>query len=338
MRRYHFVEEGHIYVHIGIYIYICIYVLCVSAFYINVIHILINQGDIFFKLKLQYLSLLQSLPSTSPPQLPTSFSLPRLPPLTSPPESPQSISPSQQALSTSPPDSPQSTSPSKAPPSTSPPEPPSQSSSRPLKFWSLSKIIKLYKSNLVFPIHFYLKFFILLFILLRLLNIVNRFNYSIFYIKALFFQLLYHGVFKLDYFNIITCNLFSFRMGGWEINGSNSFYFEYLYSFIGFISRDLLKLLEKNCDSRLLKEVWITFLIIVIFCGILIIVNKTISKRSKCIKPYTLHKNTNEHPCVTYVKWFLICLLVLWLLQKCNKTKTVFEVLKEEESRDIFNT
>ena len=33
-------------------------------------------------------------------------------------------------------------------------------------------------------------------------------------------------------------------MGGWEINGNNVFYFEYLYSFIGFIYRDHLKLLE----------------------------------------------------------------------------------------------
>ena len=38
------------------------------------------------------------------------------------------------------------------------------------------------------------------------------------------------------------------------------------------------------------------------------------------------------------MKRFFICLLVLLLLQKCNKTKNIFEVLKEQESRDIFNT
>ena len=100
-------------------------------------------------------------------------------------------------------------------------------------------------------------------------------------------------------------------MGGREINGNNIFYFEYLYSFIGFIYRDHLKLLEKNCDSPLLKQVWIIFSRIVICCGILIFINKTFSKRNKYIKPYNLHKNTNKHPCVTYVKRFFICLLVL---------------------------
>ena len=88
-------------------------------------------------------------------------------------------------------------------------------------------------------------------------------------------------------------------MWGWEINGNNIFYFEYLYSFIGFIYRDHLKLLEKNYDSPLLKQVWIIFSTIVIFCGILIFINKTFSKRSKYIKPYNLYKNTNKHPCVT---------------------------------------
>ena len=73
---------------------------------------------------------------------------------------------------------------------------------------------------------------------------------------------------------------------------------------------------------------------IVIFCGILIFINKTFLKRSRYIKPYNLYKNTNKQPCVTYVKRFFICLL----LQKCNKTKIIFEVLKEQESRDIFNT
>ena len=38
------------------------------------------------------------------------------------------------------------------------------------------------------------------------------------------------------------------------------------------------------------------------------------------------------------MKRCFICLLVLLLLQKCNKTKNIFEVLKEQESRDIFNT
>ena len=51
-----------------------------------------------------------------------------------------------------------------------------------------------------------------------------------------------------------------------------------------------------------------------------------------------MYKNTNKHPCVTYVKRFFLCLLVLLLLQKCNKTKIMFEVLKEQKSRDIFNT
>ena len=49
-------------------------------------------------------------------------------------------------------------------------------------------------------------------------------------------------------------------------------------------------------------------------------------------------KNTNKHPSVTYMERFFICLLALLLLQKCNKTKTIFEVLKEQESRDVFNT
>ena len=140
------------------------------------------------------------------------------------------------------------------------------------------------------PIHFYLKFFILLFILPIFLNIVNSFNYSIFYIKALFFQLLYHTVFKLDYFNIITHNLFSFRMREREINGNNIFYFEYLCSFMEFIYSDHLKLLEKNYDSPLLKQIWIIFSTIVIFCGILIFINKTFSKRSKYIKLYNVYK------------------------------------------------
>ena len=87
----------------------------------------------------------------------------------------------------------------------------------------------------------------------------------------------------------------------------------------------------------MLKQVWIFFLTIVIFCGILIFINKTFSKRRKYIKPYNLYKNTNKHPCVTYVKRLFICLLVLLLLQKCNKTKIIFEVLKQQESRDIFN-
>ena len=51
-------------------------------------------------------------------------------------------------------------------------------------------------------------------------------------------------------------------MGGRETNGNNIFYIIY---------RDHLKLLEKNYDSPLLKQVWIIFLTIVIFCGILII-------------------------------------------------------------------
>ena len=72
---------------------------------------------------------------------------------------------------------------------------------------------------------------------------------------------------------MLSHNLFSFRMGGREINGNNIYYIEYLYSFIGFIYR--------------------------------------------------------EH---------FIYLLVLLLLQKCNKMKTVFEVLREQEYRDIFNT
>ena len=207
-----------------------------------------------------------------------------------------------------------------------------------MKFLSLSKIIKFYKSNLVFPIHFYLKFFILLFTLPIFSNIVNSFNYSIFYIKVLFFQLLHHSVFKLDYFNIIPHNLFSFRMVGREINGNNVFYFKILYSFIGFIYRDHLKLLEKNYNCPLLKQVWISFSTIVIFCDILIFINKTFSKRSKYIKHYNLYKNTNKRPCVTYVKRFFISLLTLLLLQKCNKMKIIFEVLKEQESRDVFNT
>ena len=101
---------------------------------------------------------------------------------------------------------------------------------------------------------------------------------------------------------------------------------------------EIIYLLEKNYDSPLLKQVWITFLTIVIFCGILIFIKKTFSKGSKYIKPFNLYKNTNKHPCVTYVKRFFICLLALLLLQKCNKTKIIFEVLKEQESRDIFNT
>ena len=125
-------------------------------------------------------------------------------------------------------------------------------------------------------------------------------------------------------------------MGGRETNKSNIFYFEYLYNFIEFICRDHLKLLVKNYDS-LLKYVWIISSTIVIFFGILIFIHKTFSKRSKYIKAYNLCKKTNKHPCVTYVKWFFICLLVLLLLQKFNKTKIIFEVLKEQEYRDIFN-
>ena len=124
-------------------------------------------------------------------------------------------------------------------------------------------------------------------------------------------------------------------MEGREINESNIFYFEYLYNFIEFICRDHLKLLVKNYDS-LLKHVWIISSTIVIFCGILIFINKTFSKRSRYIKAYNLYKNTNKHPCVTYVKRFFICLLVLLLLQKCNQ-KIIFEVLKEQEYSDIFN-
>ena len=84
-------------------------------------------------------------------------------------------------------------------------------------------------------------------------------------------------------------------MGRQEINENNIFYFEYLYNFIGVTYRDHLKLLEKNCDSPLLKQVWIIFSRIVICCGILIFINKTFSKRNKYIKPYNLHKNTNKH-------------------------------------------
>ena len=114
-------------------------------------------------------------------------------------------------------------------------------------------------------------------------------------------------------------------MGGRETNGNNIFYIEYLYGFIGFTYRDHLNPLEKNYDSPLLKQVWIIFSTIVIFCGFLIFINKTSSKRSKYIKPCNLCKNTNKHPCVTYVKRFFICLLVLLLLQKCNKMKNIFE-------------
>ena len=88
----------------------------------------------------------------------------------------------------------------------------------------------------------------------------------------------------------------------------------------------------------MLKQVWIIFSTIVIFCGILIFINKTFSKRSKYIKCYNLYKNTNKHPCVIYVKRFFICFIVLLFLQKCNKMKINFEVLKEQESRHIFNT
>ena len=123
-------------------------------------------------------------------------------------------------------------------------------------------------------------------------------------------------------------------MGGWKINGNNIFILSIYIVLQGFIYRDHLKLLEKNYNSPLLKQVWIIFSTIVIFCGILIFINKTFLKRSRYIKPYNLYKNTNKHPCVTYVKWFFICLL----LQKCNKTKIIFEVLKEQESRDVFNT
>ena len=79
-------------------------------------------------------------------------------------------------------------------------------------------------------------------------------------------------------------------MGGRQINGNNFFYFEYFYSFIGFISRDHLKLLEKNYDSPLLMQGWIISSTIVIFCGILIFMNKTFSKSSKYIKPYICTK------------------------------------------------
>ena len=102
--------------------------------------------------------------------------------------------------------------------------------------------------------------------------------------------------------------------------------------FIGFIYRDYLKLLEKNYDSPLLKQVWIIFSTIVIFCGILILINKTFSKKSKYMKPYNLYKNTNKHPCVTYVKRFFICFISSFVLQ------IIFEFSKEQESRDIFNT
>ena len=125
-------------------------------------------------------------------------------------------------------------------------------------------------------------------------------------------------------------------MGRQEINENNIFYFEYLYNFIGLTYRDHLKLLEKNCDYPLLKQVWIISLTIVIFCGFLIFINKTFSKRNKYIKPYNLYKYTEKHRSITYMKQFFICLLVLLLLQKCNKTKIIFEVLKEQESRDIF--
>ena len=119
-------------------------------------------------------------------------------------------------------------------------------------------------------------------------------------------------------------------MEGREINGNNIFYIEYLYSFIGFIYRDHLKLLEKNYGSPLLKQVWIIFSTIVIFCGILIFIKKTFSKRSKYIKPYNLCKITNKHPCITYVKRFFICLLVLSLLQKWNKMKIFLKSLKSK--------
>ena len=125
-------------------------------------------------------------------------------------------------------------------------------------------------------------------------------------------------------------------MGRQEINENNIFYLEYLYSFIGLTYRDHLKLLEKNCDSPLLKQVWIISLTIVIFCGFLIFINKTFSTRNKYIKPYNLYKYTEKHPSITYMKQLFIYLLVLLLLQKCNKTKIIFEALKEQESRDIF--
>ena len=125
-------------------------------------------------------------------------------------------------------------------------------------------------------------------------------------------------------------------MGRQEINENNIFYLEYLYSFIGLTYRDHLKLLEKNCDSPLLKQVWIISLTIVIFCGFLIFINKTFSTRNKYIKLYNLYKYTKKHPSITYMKQFFIYLLVLLLLQKFNKTKIIFEVLKEQESRDIF--
>ena len=86
----------------------------------------------------------------------------------------------------------------------------------------------------------------------------------------------------------------------------------------------------------MLNQVSIIFSTIVIFCGILIFINKTFSKRSKYIKPYYLYKNTNKHPCVNLIE--MIFDIFISSFTEIYKTKIIFEVLKEQEPRDIFNT
>ena len=95
-------------------------------------------------------------------------------------------------------------------------------------------------------------------------------------------------------------------MGVREIN-KNIFYFEYFYSFIGFIYRDHLEKLRLSFVKASLDN----FFDNSNFLWYLNFFTKTFSKKSKYIKLYNLCKNTNKHPCVIYMKRFFMCLLAL---------------------------
>ena len=68
----------------------------------------------------------------------------------------------------------------------------------------------------------------------------------------------------------------------------------------------------------------------------LVIINKFFSKRNRNLKHYKLRKINNKHLFITILKRFCL-LFFLLLLCKANNIKTNFEVLKCQDSKEMFS-
>ena len=78
-------------------------------------------------------------------------------------------------------------------------------------------------------------------------------------------QFSYYTTLRLDYFHIFFQNLFNFKMGRCGFYYIFKFFLEYFDSFIVFIYRIYVRILDKYDNSPLLKQVQIILLTMVIF-------------------------------------------------------------------------